>query len=197
MKRIVLATGNTHKIKEMRELLAGCGAELVVPSDLSITLEFAEEGRTFAEIAGRKALAYSALSGLPALADDSGLEVDALGGEPGVRSRRFGPSDSDAARIERLLRLMRESGDSARAARFRCAMALASGGALLFEVEGICEGTIAPAQRGAAGFGYDPIFIPRGWDRTFAELGDATKNQISHRALAAQKLRVLIERTDF
>lgn len=184
----MLASNNPGKLSEYRALLKAAGFEVVAPAELNLALEVEEEGATFMENARLKALTFSGQTELPVLADDSGLDVDSLGGLPGVRSRRFGPLDSDEARLAHLLERMRSSGESTRTARFHCALVLAQGGAVRFETERVCEGSIAPAPRGHAGFGFDPVFVPEGHERTFAELGDHGKNRISHRALAAADL---------
>ena len=147
-----------------------------------------EDGETFMENARIKALALRPDSGFRVIGDDSGLEVDALGGRPGVHSNRFGSKPTDAARTDYLLRLMSESPGSSRTARFRCAMTVAYQGEITFETERACEGTIAAAPRGSHGFGYDPVFVPEGHSQTFGELGDEIKNKISHRALASADL---------
>jgi XTP/dITP diphosphohydrolase len=187
---LLLATRNAHKARELRELL-GVDFEL---RDLSAFPNIApaeETGNTFAENAALKAIAASQdrqLQHALVIADDSGLEVDALGGAPGIYSARYaGENATDAANIDKLLGQLRS--DSNRSARFRCVIAVARAGKLLTIVEGAVEGTIVDPPRGNAGFGYDPVFQPLGFDKTFAEMPPELKNRISHRAKAAAPLR--------
>jgi XTP/dITP diphosphohydrolase len=188
-ERLLIGSGNPGKQREYRELLAGLDLDLVVPGDLDpVPPEPEETGATFAENASHKARAYAVASGLRTVADDSGLEVDALRGAPGLRSRRFFGDDASAAeRNTRLLALL--EGVKARGARFVCVTALAwpDGRALLFDGE--VRGEIALAPRGEQGFGYDPLFIIAGDGRTMAELPTHEKHRISHRGLAVAKLR--------
>jgi XTP/dITP diphosphohydrolase len=188
--QLIVATRNTHKTREIEQIL---GAELVV-RDLTTYPEISgitESGTSFEENAKLKAVAVSRkLPGL-VIADDSGLEVEALGGAPGIHSARYaGASASDEERIAKLLsRLAKvETKSNQRRARFRCALAVARDGQVLATVEGVVEGKIAERPRGSHGFGYDPIFIPNGCEQTFAELPEKVKNNISHRAKAIQKL---------
>lgn len=186
--RIVLATRNHGKLREFRSLLQPAGWEMVGLSDLSIMKNVPETGSSFAENARLKALAYAEETDLPVLADDSGLEVFALGGRPGITSARYaGPGASDQDRIGRLLsELDRLRAD--RAARFVCALALARRGVVIMEAEGECRGEIAREPRGTQGFGYDPVFWFPELGKTFAELDEAEKNQHSHRARAVRAL---------
>jgi XTP/dITP diphosphohydrolase len=187
--RLLLASNNVGKLRELAELLAGLPIELVPPADLGLSLEIAETGATFAENARLKARAFARASGLPAVADDSGLEIAALGDWPGVHSARVaGPGADDARRRELVLARLNAVPDASRAARFVAAVALADGDRILAEAEGILGGAIATMPRGAGGFGYDPIFIPTGLDRTLAELTAAEKNNLSHRGRAIRKL---------
>lgn len=188
---VLLATGNRGKITELRKLLGAAPVTLIGLSDLPADIaEVAETGSTFAENAALKAAGYARQSGLPALADDSGLVVDALNGEPGVLSARYGGADlTFEDKMALVLRRMESAESKERSARFICAIALArADGSIVENVLGTCEGTIASSPRGNGGFGYDPIFIPEGFDQTFGELGDAVKVSISHRALAAAKI---------
>ena len=191
MLRLLLATRNAHKTREFSEIL---GRDLVV-RDLSEELEapaIEETGSTFAENAILKAVGISKrFSGL-VVADDSGLEVDALNGAPGVFSARYaGPGATDAENIARLLSELRAVSKGRPAtARFRCVLALARDGEVLGTFEGAIEGVIVDSPRGRVAFGYDPVFQPDGFTRTFAELSAAEKNQISHRAGAIRLLRV-------
>ena len=194
MRKLLVATRNAGKMNEYRELLQGLPVELTWPEAEGITLEPEEAGATFAENAILKARAYAAASGLLTWADDSGLEVDALGGEPGVRSSRYaGPGASDADRYRLLLRKMAGVPWERRTARFRCVIAIADPAGALHTAEGTCEGIIAFAPRGANGFGYDPVFYLPDRDCTMAELSPAEKNQISHRARAARAARRILE----
>lgn len=195
---IVIATGNGGKAREIREMLRSVPVPLRDLTDFPHIAEVPETGSTFVENARLKALGYAAATGLRSLADDSGLEVAALDGRPGVLSARYGGDGLGfAEKIELLLGEMAESGGGDRGARFVCSMVLADeNGNVLTEAEGECRGTIAPLPRGSGGFGYDPIFIPEGYERTFAELPDAVKGEISHRARAAEKImRYLLDFT--
>jgi len=195
MDQLVIASRNVGKIKEFRDLLLPLRNEILSLADLSIEAEFEESGKTFAENAHLKALSYSQLTRFPVLADDSGLEVDALGGKPGIHSARYaGPGASDADRVRKLLRELQNSGGS-REARFVCCLALAEKGVLLLQAEGDCRGTIAQEPRGTNGFGYDPVFYFPQLGKTYAELSDTEKNQHSHRARAvAFLIRQIVNR---
>jgi XTP/dITP diphosphohydrolase len=189
--RILLATKNVGKLREYERLLAEVpDLELVAMASLAEPIEVAEDRDTFAGNARKKASEIAAAAGMPCLADDSGLEVDALGGGPGVRSARYAcEGASDAENNAKLLQALRDVPDEARTARFVCAIAVVSAdGRELGLVEAACEGRIAREPRGAHGFGYDPLFVPDGFSKTMAELGPETKNRISHRAKAAAKL---------
>src|SRR5690606_2273578 len=177
---------NPGKVAELRALLAGLPVELVSAAELPDAPDVEEDAPTLEGNAAKKAQALHAHAGLPALADDTGLEVDALGGAPGVHSARFaGPAADDAANREKLLAALAEA--TGRRARFRTVIAFAEGGEVrLFE--GVCEGRITEAQRGAGGFGYDPVFEPEGETRTFAEMPAEEKNRISHRSRALRGL---------
>ena len=190
MRQLLLATRNSHKTREFAEIL---GVEFVV-RDLADELELPaveETGSTFAENAALKALATSTHFPGFVVADDSGLEVDALAGAPGIFSARYAGSDaSDEENVAKLLaELAAHSNDRPASARFRCVLALAKEGKLLGTFEGVVEGTIADQPQGSDGFGYDPVFQPTGFTQTFAELSPAEKNRISHRARAIQLLR--------
>ena len=192
MKRIVLATKNKGKIKEMRELLAPMNIEVLSLADFSPVDDAEENGATFAENAMLKARYYFAHTGTPCLADDSGLEVDALGGRPGVYSARYSGEDAtDAANNAKVLREMEGIEKDKRTARFRCAMALVGEGVEL-TTDGTCEGTLLTEERGQGGFGYDPIFYVPKFDRTLAEMSSEEKNSISHRGAAVRKMADLI-----
>lgn len=185
---MVLATRNQGKLQEFRALLEPAGWGVIGLSDLSITRDVAETGKSFAENARLKALSYSNDTDLPVLADDSGLEVFSLEGKPGIESARYaGPGASDADRVRKLLAVLERAGGS-RAARFVCSLAMAQWGALVLEAKGECRGEIAQEPRGDNGFGYDPIFWVPELGRTFAELDEKEKNRISHRARAVEAL---------
>jgi len=187
---ILIATKNVGKIKELEKLLADLPVQLRSLYDFPNAIEPEETGATFAENARLKANSYALQTGLRAVADDSGLEVEALNGAPGVYSARYAGVDAtDAERIEKLLKEINETSASIRRARFVCAMAIARAtGEIEFVAEGICDGKIAQMVRGAGGFGYDPIFIPDGFSATFGELSGDIKQQISHRARASFKI---------
>jgi XTP/dITP diphosphohydrolase len=183
---IVIASGNAGKIREIRRALADLGADLVVREDLP---EVVEDGATFAENARKKAVAVARFSGLWALADDSGLEVDALGGAPGVRSARWSGQGA-AGNNARLLAELAGVPADARTARFRAVVTVAGpDGTFVAEAEGSCEGRIGFELRGSGGFGYDPLFVVPELGRTLAELGPDEKNSVSHRGKALRELR--------
>jgi XTP/dITP diphosphohydrolase len=197
--RLVVATHSDHKLRELRELLQLRHGELVSLDELGITEDPVEDGRTFAANAAIKARFAARLTGLPTLADDSGLEVDALDGGPGVRTRRFaGETATDADNNARLLRDLRGLPPERRGARYVCVLALAlpddagpRGGQPLVYARGTCRGRIATAPRGTGGFGYDPIFEPivePPGGRTLGLWTAAEKNTISHRARAARRM---------
>ncbi len=189
--KVLLGTGNPAKLAEIREILGEIpGIEWVSAADLSLP-EPKEEGKTLEENAIIKAVAYAKRSGLPALAEDTGLEVEALGGAPGVLSSRFSGKEKDyAANNEKLLALL--SGKENRRARFRTVACLALPDGRFWTAEGVLEGTIAEKPKGTGGFGYDPLFIPQGETRTLAEMTSAEKNAISHRKKALEGLRPLL-----
>jgi XTP/dITP diphosphohydrolase len=188
LKKILVATRNRGKVREFQCLLGYLGIEAFGLADSSINKDFEEDGTTFEENARLKALLCSRETQLPVLADDSGLEVAALDGRPGIYSARYaGEGASDSDRIEKLLSELRERPGS-RAARFVCALALAQNGQLLLEAEGECRGVISERPRGSNGFGYDPIFLFPELGKTYAELTEAEKNLYSHRANAIHAL---------
>ena len=189
--RILLATGNPGKLREYRRMLSGLeGLQLESLQTLGCELDVDEDGNSFYVNALKKARAAAKASGLAAMADDSGLEVDALEGRPGVRSARYaGEGASDAQNNEKLLAALAGLGPDERTARFRCAIVVvAADGEELLHTEGTCEGRIAEAASGSGGFGYDPVFLPQGRRVTMAELSPEQKNQISHRAEAVAAL---------
>ena len=191
--KMVFASGNKHKVAEIAAMLAPRGFEVE-----ALALPVEEDAPTFAGNAEKKARAALAASGLPSLADDSGLEVDALGGAPGVRSARWaGEPCDDAANNAKLLRELAGVPDARRTARFRCALAFVDRDGALLVSDGTCEGRIGHAPRGSNGFGYDPLFVIVGGDgdgRTMAELPTDEKNRISHRARALAKMAKLLQR---
>ncbi len=191
MTTLLIATSNPGKVKELAALLAGLNCRLIGLADLPETPPVVEEtGKTFAENAVIKANYYHSLTGLPTLADDSGLEVDALKGRPGVYSARYGGEGlTSAEQIELLLDEMKDIPDRQRTARFVCAIVLTGLLNISQLFEGQCEGRIARQPAGGGGFGYDPIFIDEQSGRTFAELSPEEKSARSHRGQALQKVR--------
>lgn len=193
MEKLLLATGNPGKAREYRELLHGLRYRIATPSDIGISGEVEESGATFEDNARLKATTMAAASGLLTLADDSGLEVDALGGEPGTRSRRFaGEGASDRARIDLLLGRMAGVPWPERAARFRCVIAIAEPGGAVETRSGECAGLIALSPAGETGFGYDPVFYIPELGRTMAQLTMEEKNRVSHRGRAGRQARRLL-----
>lgn len=190
MPELLIATNNKGKFAEFGRLLSGLDLTLRDLSYFEIADEVSETGDTFADNASLKAVEYARLSGVPALADDSGLSVDILDGAPGVHSARFaGSGATDADRIDLLLSQINAAAPEQRTARFICVVALAAPSVGVVATEdGVCEGQVIRSPRGDRGFGYDPIFLPRGFDLTFAELGPDVKDRISHRARAVSKI---------
>jgi XTP/dITP diphosphohydrolase len=192
--KLLVATNNPGKIREYEALLKGLPLTLSYPAQEGIDIEVEEAGSTFAENARLKAVAYAAASGLLTLADDSGLEVDALEGEPGTRSARFaghGASDEDRYRL--LLRKLEGVPWERRTARFRCVIAVAGLQGEVHTAEGTCEGVIAFEPKGEHGFGYDPVFYMPEHGQTMAELESEVKNRISHRARAVEGARRILQ----
>jgi XTP/dITP diphosphohydrolase len=183
---LLLATQNEGKLKELRQLLGDLPFELYGLSDFPKVESIPETGASFIENASLKAVGYSIQTRILTLADDSGLEVDALGGAPGIYSARYGGEGaSDKERTAKLLNELRDFPAGRRSARFVSAVAIADcHGQIINASVGRCEGKIESSPRGSKGFGYDPIFVPSGYDQTFAELISEIKNQISHRAQA-------------
>lgn len=194
MHRLVIATSNKGKLREFRRLLEPLGLEVVSIGEAVGSFHVDETGTTFAANAALKARAASEVSGVPALGDDSGLEVDALGGRPGVRSARYaGDGASDAENNELLLKELAGIDEGDRTARFRCAIAFSEPSGELSIVEGTCEGVIQRAPSGSDGFGYDPLFtVPECGGRSFAELSPAEKDRVSHRGKALRKIQDLL-----
>jgi XTP/dITP diphosphohydrolase len=190
--QLLIATRNPGKVAEIQEMLRDLPTQLRYLEEFPDISPVAEVGRSYEENATVKAITYSKQTGLYALADDSGLEVDALGGAPGVMSARFGGDGaSDQARISQLLLALSRTPDRDRRSRFVCCMALA-GSEVVKITEGKCEGHVADEPRGANGFGYDPIFVPDNYDSTFGQLSQEVKSKISHRAQALAAMRDFI-----
>jgi len=194
MIKLVLATMNRGKIREMKTILEKYNVDILSSLDFPRLPPVEEDGSTFRENAVKKALSVYRHTGLLSLADDSGLEIDALDGRPGIRSSRFaGPDGDDKKNIGKVLTLMRDIPEQNRQARFRCVMAFVDADGDIATVEGTCEGRISFEPRGSSGFGYDPIFIVPRYDQTIAQLGEEIKNRISHRARALDAARTLLE----
>nr|QJR98229.1 non-canonical purine NTP pyrophosphatase [uncultured Alphaproteobacteria bacterium] len=184
--KLVVASHNAGKIAEIKTLLAPLKIEVQSAAELRLG-DVEETGTTFEENAKIKANAISLMCGLPCLADDSGLCVDVLDGRPGVYSARYAPDRNFKEGMKMLLNEIKESGSNNRKAHFSCCLALACPNQKTKIFEGRVDGSIAQYPKGSNGFGYDPIFIPEGYEQTFAELGDDVKNQISHRRRALEK----------
>jgi XTP/dITP diphosphohydrolase len=190
--RLLVATTNTNKVREIRELLAGLPLELVTLDGFPALPAPEETGRTFEENARQKARYYAPATGILTVAEDSGLEIDALSGAPGVESARFGGAETSYPDKFALLYEALRANEGARTnspARFVCALALAHGDRILFEARGTVEGRIAPEPKGTGGFGYDPIFFYPPYRQTLGEATQAQKSAVSHRGQAFRKLR--------
>jgi XTP/dITP diphosphohydrolase len=193
--RIALATRNPHKLRELRRICADWPVAWVSVEthDPAAFPDVEETGATYLDNAALKARAVAAALGLPALADDSGIEVDALGGAPGPRSARYAGEDAtDESNLTALVQAIRGIPAAGRTARYRCVAALAQPDGELVHTEGTCEGTLRTKRAGDGGFGYDPIFVPVGRDVTMAELADAEKDRISHRGRAFRALAEIL-----
>jgi len=191
-KKLILATGNAHKVEEFRGLLDGLSLDVLSAKACGGMPEVEENGDSFAANAQIKAEALRAAAPAQAwvLADDSGLEVDALDGAPGIYSSRYaGPAASDGDNVEKLLAALKDVPEAERTARFRCVLCLIDAEGNVSHHHGTCEGRIGFEVRGGEGFGYDPIFIPEGYEHSFGELGEAVKSALSHRARAVEALR--------
>jgi XTP/dITP diphosphohydrolase len=188
--KLIIASNNADKVEEFQDLLQGCGWQVISPWEVGVKLDVEESGQSYAANARLKAQVFSRASGLAALADDSGLEVDALNGEPGVfhHLRGWDGANQDE-RIALLLDAMKAVPAGQRRARFQAVLVAALPDGRLLEEEGVCEGVIAEAPAGTGGFGYDPVFVLPQEDRTMAELAATEKNRVSHRAVAANKLK--------
>jgi len=193
--RIALATKNEHKLVEIMRICSDWPVEWVTihDRDAGAFPDVEETGETYLENAALKARAVADALGIPALADDSGIEVDALGGGPGPRSARFaGPDATDDRNLAELIRSIRGIPAAGLTARYRCVAAFVAPREELISVEGLCEGTLTTKARGTGGFGYDPIFVPVGWDRTMAELKPVEKDRISHRGRAFRAIGAVL-----
>ena len=190
----VLATRNLGKVRELTEMLNDCrGLEVLSLVEFPDAPEVIEDGKTYEENAIKKATQIAEYTGLPTLADDSGLEVDALSGAPGIHSARYaGEGASNTERIQKLLNALKDVPDPRRTAHFQCTVAIVEPGGQSRVAVSVCDGRIIREPRGAHGFGYDPVFVPSGYDQTFAELGDEVKNRISHRAKAFAMVKELL-----
>lgn len=192
--KILLATQNPGKVKELQELLADEEIEVLSLLDLEDWEEIEETGLTFAENAAQKAREACKRTGIITLADDSGLEVDALNGAPGVYSARFaGEAKDDEANIDKLLQLLEKVPDEERTGRFRCVLTVATPDGEEYMTEGTVEGKIIRQRRGKGGFGYDPVFFVPDFGRTMAELSLGQKNKLSHRAQAFRKAVLILQ----
>ena len=190
---LLIATNNAHKVTELRRILGDADVTLVTPADAGITLDVEETGETFEENARLKARAFCAASGLPSLADDSGIEVDALGGRPGVRSARYGGDGlDDADRTQLLLDELADVPEERRTCRYRVVLVLARPDGSEEVVDASCEGRAALAPVGENGFGYDPIFYVPRFGRTMAQLDPAEKDAVSHRGQATRRMAALL-----
>ena len=194
-RRIVIGTRNKKKLVEIERLLDGLPVDLSLVEEYPLVKDVEETETTFAGNAALKATEVAAATGEWVVADDSGLEVDALDGRPGIFSARYaGPDQDDRRNIAKVLSEMKDVPPPQRTARFLCAIALAAPDKLLFVVEEVCEGVLTAEPRGESGFGYDPIFVPEGHDRTFAELGAEIKDRLSHRGKALHRFREELEK---
>lgn len=191
--KLLLATNNKGKLRELQAILADMPLELVIPADIGLDLDVPEDGSTYAENASKKAIAFHRASGLTCLADDSGLEVDALDGAPGLYSARYS-SKPGATDADRRAFLLQNLADKPRpwTARFRATVAIAGPEGSVQIAEGTCPGQIIPEERGTGGFGYDPIFLLDCLTQTMAELPEEIKNRLSHRARAVQATRPIL-----
>jgi XTP/dITP diphosphohydrolase len=193
--QLLVASRNKHKLKELTALLKDLPLEAIPAADIRGLSEIVEDGATIRDNAIKKAVETARVAKKLTLADDTGLEVDALKGEPGVRSARFAGEDATYhENNKKLLQRLEGVAYDKRTARFRCVVAIADENGLCDCVEGICNGTILEAERGGGGFGYDPLFIADGQTKTFAELSPEVKNRISHRAKAMQKAWAVLSR---
>ncbi len=195
MNKLLIATNNNGKVQELQELLKVLGIQIITPSQINLELEVVEDGMNYAENAGKKAVAFAAASGLLSLADDSGLEVDALDGAPGLYSARYSPKPA-ANDADRRAFLLQNLSDKPRPwkAHFHATVAIATPRGEVEFAEGNCFGEIIPEERGTGGFGYDPIFFIAELNQTMAELGMEEKNRLSHRARAVIKVMPILKK---
>lgn len=193
MKELVVATRNRKKLLELKRLLNGVGIKVLSPDSFNNLPEVEEDGKTFTANAVKKALEISKRIDKLVMADDSGLEVCALDNKPGINSARYaGPSQNDKKNITKLLKNMKGLTGRKRKARFRCVICLSKGRKVVKVVEGKVSGEIALEPKGISGFGYDPVFIPKGYNKTFAQLGANKKDKMSHRAKALKEAKAVI-----
>jgi XTP/dITP diphosphohydrolase len=195
MHKLLIATNNKGKVKELQDLLEDTGIELVTPAQINLELDITEDGKTYEENATKKAIAFASASSMISLADDSGLEVDALDGAPGLHSARYSPKPGATDKDRRLYLLQKlQNVPRPWTARFHATIAIAAHNYQLQITEGLCEGQIIPEERGTGGFGYDPIFLLQGLEKTMAELSLEEKNRLSHRAKAVIKAKPILLR---
>lgn len=196
MNKLLIATNNQGKVKELKDLLRDTGIQLITPAQINLDLDVVEDGHTYAENATKKAIAFAQASRLISLADDSGLEVDALNGAPGLYSARYGSSNgeklSDKDRRDYLLKNLKDK-PRPWTARFHATIAIAIPNGETRLSEGFCEGEIIPRERGSGGFGYDPVFLLSELGKTMAELSMEEKNRLSHRAKAVMNAKPILE----
>ncbi len=197
INKLLIATNNKGKVRELQDLLKDTGIELVMPAQVGIDLDVVEDGHTYTENATKKAVAFAHASGLISLADDSGLEVDALDGAPGLYSARYGSQGgeklSDAGRRAFLIQTL-QGKPRPWIARFHATIAIATPNGETHLAEGFCEGEIIPEERGTSGFGYDPIFLLPELGKTMAELSMEEKNRLSHRARAVMNAKGILKK---
>ncbi|HRQ39037.1 MAG TPA: XTP/dITP diphosphatase [Chloroflexota bacterium] len=194
VKKLLVATHNKGKVREFAEMMQDMDIAWLGLDEVGVTEDVPETGNTFRENAVLKAVTYAQMRGLLTLADDSGLEIDALGGAPGVYSARYGGTElTHAGRYELVLQQLAHVPESARTARFRCVIVVADAhGRILAEADGVCEGLIAHSPAGSGGFGYDPVFFMPEMGKTMAQLSSAEKHQVSHRGRAMRQLEPLL-----
>jgi len=194
-ERLAIASRNAHKLRELGRICADWPVQWITVEnhDPAAFPDVDETGDTYLANALLKAAQVSAALGVPAIADDSGIEVDALGGRPGPRSARYaGDEATDEQNLDAMLRAVRGVPSGGRTARYRCVAAIAWPDGRTAHADGVCEGALVNKRRGVRGFGYDPVFVPAGWDETMAELTDEQKDRISHRGRAFRGLRELL-----
>jgi XTP/dITP diphosphohydrolase len=194
LNQLLIATNNKGKVKELQDLLKDTGIDLITPAQINLDLDVIEDGNTYAENATKKAIAFAQASGLISLADDSGLEVDALDGAPGLYSARYSPKLKATDRDRRLYLLQNlQSKPRPWTARFHATIAIVIPNGETYLTEGFCDGEIIPEERGTGGFGYDPIFLLKELGKTMAELSMAEKNHLSHRAKAVMSAKPVLQ----